>query len=90
MKIAFTSYRTGNSDVYLMNAAGGSGLRRLTTNPDEEHEPAFSPDGTKIVYYRRHDVDNYEVYIMNADAKQQARLTNNYPFLDVDPTWKPS
>jgi len=87
-KIAFTSYRTGNGDIYLMNA-NGSGLKRLTKDSDGEYEPAWSPDGTKIVYYRGHDVANHEIYIMRADGKQQVRLTNNYPFLDADPTWKP-
>jgi TolB protein len=88
-KIAFTSSRTGNTDVYSMNASNGSGLKRLTTNNAEENEPAYSPDGTKIVFYRRHDVENQEIYIMNADGKKQVRLTNNYPFSDGDPTWKP-
>ena len=38
---------------------------------------------------RRHDVENHEIYITNADGKQQTRLTNNYPFMDGDPSWKP-
>lgn len=88
-KIAFTSSRTGNTDVYSMNASNGSGLKRLTTSTAGDYEPAYSPDGTKILFYRGHDVENHEIYIMNADGKKQVRLTNNYPFLDGDPTWKP-
>ena len=87
-KIAFTSTRTGGYDIYTMNA-NGSGLKRLTNNPADEFEPAWSPDGTKMVYYRRHEFENLEIYIMKADGKQQTRLTNNYPYLDADPSWKP-
>ncbi|MEO7453575.1 MAG: DUF5050 domain-containing protein [Fimbriimonadales bacterium] len=89
-KIAFSSSRSGAYDIYSMNA-NGSGLKRLTNNPAEEYEPNWSPDGTMIVYYRRHDgtSNNLEIYTMKADGKQQVRLTNNYPFLDGDPTWKP-
>lgn len=88
-KIAFTSTRTGTSDIYSMNASNGSGLKRLTSSNAEEYEPAWSPDGTKIVYFRKHDVENHEIYIMGSDGKQQVRLTNNFIYLDADPSWKP-
>lgn len=87
-KIAFTTNRDGNFEIYSMSA-NGSGLKRLTNNAGEDAEPAWSPDGTKIVFYSNRS-GNTEIYTMNADGKgNPTRLTNNAPYGDFDPTWKP-
>jgi Tol biopolymer transport system component len=47
-QIVFSSNRSGNYELYLMNA-DGSNVRQLTETPDaDEAEPAWSPDGTTI------------------------------------------
>jgi len=48
-KIAFTSTRTGNSDIFIMNA-DGSEKTQLTFSKQDEKEPSWFPDGKKIVY----------------------------------------
>jgi len=48
-RIAFNSYRDGNSEVYVINADGG-GLQRLTSNDADDTCPAWSPDGRKIAF----------------------------------------
>lgn len=48
-KIAFTSDRNGNMDVFVMNSNGGA-AKRLTSNSAGEIPEAFSPDG-KLVYF---------------------------------------
>ena len=49
---------------------------------------AEAPKRAKIVYTsNRHG--NAEIYIMNADGRQQIRLTN-HPGNDFDPTWSPT
>ena len=48
-KIAFTSHRDGNYEIYVMNA-DGSDQTRLTTSPANDVDPAFSPDGTKVAF----------------------------------------
>jgi uncharacterized protein YjdB len=48
-KIAFSSNRATNYDLYLMDADGRN-LQRLTSNPGNEGEPAWTPDGKRIVY----------------------------------------
>src|SRR5262245_53744104 len=48
-KIAFTSDRDGNQEIYLMNN-DGSGQLRLTNNPGTDAFPTFSPDGRKIAF----------------------------------------
>ena len=44
--------RDGNREIYVMNA-DGSGQTRLTTNPAIDTSPAWSPDGTKILFHER-------------------------------------
>ena len=48
-KIAFTSTRDGNSEIYLMNA-DGTNQTRLTNNTSFDGWPSFSPDSQKIVF----------------------------------------
>ena len=42
-RIAFTSDRDGNLEIYVMNA-DGSGLTNLTNNPAEDLMAAWSPE----------------------------------------------
>ncbi|MGI8780309.1 MAG: TolB family protein [Solirubrobacteraceae bacterium] len=48
-RLAFTSDRDGNSEVYVTGAEGGS-ITRLTTNAADDGAPAWSPDGSRIAF----------------------------------------
>ena len=85
-KIAFTSRRDGNAEIYVMNA-DGSGLKNLTNNPAPDYDACWSPDGQRIVFVSDRD-GNGEVYVMNADGSGQKNLTNN-PAFDGLPSWQP-
>ncbi|MEJ7862325.1 MAG: Calx-beta domain-containing protein, partial [Pyrinomonadaceae bacterium] len=85
-KIAFTSVRDGNEEIYAMNA-DGSEQTRLTNNAAADGSPAFSPDGSKIAFASDRD-GNAEIYVMNADGSGQTRLTNNAAG-DVYPAFSP-
>mgnify|MGYP006270892699 CR=1 FL=1 len=45
-RIAFTSERNGQAEIYAMNA-DGSGLKNLTNNPAGDWWPSWSPAGTR-------------------------------------------
>jgi dipeptidyl aminopeptidase/acylaminoacyl peptidase len=45
----FHSWRTGNRDVFVMNAEGGD-LVRVTTDSVHDMYPDFAPDGKRVVY----------------------------------------
>mgnify|MGYP000509959856 CR=1 FL=1 len=91
-EIAFVSDRTGNGDIYVMDASTGTILRQLTDDETADLDPAWSPDGTKIAFTAYRDGPaglGTEVYIMNAtDGSGQTNLTNNSA-LDSDPAWSP-
>ena len=63
----FSSDRSGNGQIYEMDA-NGSNVRRLTFNSAREWYPAYSADATLIVFMsdREH---TFQIYAMNAAAQ---------------------
>ena len=85
-RIAFTSMRNGNSEVYVMNA-DGSRQRRLTRDPAQDSVQAWSPDGREIAFVRQR-AGGSDVYLVNPDGGGQRRLTRNAaPSYDL--AWSP-
>ena len=76
----------GNWDIYLMDTGGGN-VQRLTDTPGKDWEPAWSPDGARIVFASHRD-GNWEIYTMNADGTQQQRVTEDEAE-DTSPAWRP-
>ncbi|HKY76047.1 MAG TPA: hypothetical protein VJS45_07905, partial [Acidimicrobiia bacterium] len=85
-KIAFASARTGNQDIFLMNA-DGSGQAQVTRDPTVSFHPAWSPDGTRIAFAGTRE-ENTDIYVMNADGTGETRLTTD-PAIDDQPVWSP-
>ena len=85
-KIAFSSERDGNGEIYVMDA-DGSNPTNLTNNGATDGGPAWSPDGGKIAFTSERD-GNYEIYVMDADGSNPTNLTNNSAW-DSEPAWSP-
>jgi hypothetical protein len=85
-EIAFTSYRDGNAEIYLMNA-DGSNLINLTQNAALDVNPSWSPYGSQIAFMSDRD-GNEEIYTMNADGSDPRNLTQNAAY-DIAPAWSP-
>jgi Tol biopolymer transport system component len=88
-RIAFTSYRDGNGEIYVMDAAG-TWLDRLTHDPAHDIHPAWSPDGTRIAFAsdRHKRGRDYDLYAMNADGSGVVHLTDD-PRDETEPSWSP-
>jgi len=80
-KIAFSSDRDGNSEIYVMGS-DGSRQTRLTRDPAVDYGPAWSPSADKIAWTTNRD-GNFEVYAMASDGTEPTRLTND-PGWDAD------
>lgn len=80
----------GNAvDIYSTNADGAD-RRQLTTDPERDARPTFSPDGSRIVFTSHRDSGG-RIYIMNADGSGQAPLTTltGNAFQDDEATFSP-
>jgi Tol biopolymer transport system component len=86
-KIAFTSNRDGNGEIYVMNA-DGSVQTDLTNAPSEDVNADWSPDSSKLVFWSDRG-GSRDIFVMNAaDGSAQTDLTNN-PSDDAAPVWSP-
>jgi Tol biopolymer transport system component len=85
-RMAFTSFRDVNYEIYVMNA-DGSAQTNLTHNPAYDADPAWSPNGRRIAFVSNRD-DNGEIYVMNDDGSAPRRLTHNL-VSDTHPVWSP-
>lgn len=81
-QIAFSSSRTGTSDLYVMDA-DGTGTRRLTSGKQNDSHPTWSRDGTRLAFERDGDI-----YVMNADGSGAQRISDTTAE-EREPAWSP-
>jgi hypothetical protein len=75
-KIVYSSNRTRDLDVWLMNSDGTETVN-LTESPESnEWRPVFSPDGRKIIFLSDRDGDS-EVFEMEVDGSLPRQVTFN-------------
>ena len=72
-KLAFTSNRDGNAEIYVMNR-DGSGVQRLTNHPMIDVTPTWSPTGTQLAFTSDR-TGTPQIYIVNADGTQLQQIT---------------
>lgn len=85
-RIAFAACVAGNWDIYSV-AADGTDLRRLTTNPADDLDPAWSPDGTRLTFTSRRD-GHWNLYVLDLTDGRLAQLTAGHHY-DGAPAWSP-
>ena len=73
--VAFSMRHNGNSDIYLLSQNDGR-LLRLTYDPAEDRDPAWSPDGRWLAFSSRR-ANNWDLYLMDLDSNTVLRLTRD-------------
>ena len=81
-KLAFSTSRTGDTEVFVMDADGSNQVN-LTNNGAEDSGSSWLSDGDRIAFTRGDDV-----VLMNADGTNQVALTS-VPGRNWQPAWKP-
>jgi dipeptidyl aminopeptidase/acylaminoacyl peptidase len=88
-RISFSSVSGGSGDLFTIAPDGSSGWQRLTSDPADDAQSAWSPDGSRVAFRSRRD-GNYEVYVMESDGSRQTRLTTTPPpMFSTQPSWSP-
>jgi TolB protein len=89
--VAFSSWRSGYQDIYLLFPYTGAPIQNPTRGTPERQSwlPAWSPDGARLAFTTTRDGGNAEIYVMNRDGSGLQRLTN-HPGIDSTPTWSPT
>jgi tricorn protease len=73
--------------IWLVDRKGGA-AKRLTTTPNEETSPVFSPDGKRIAFSRSNGND-WDVYIAPADGSAEPARVTMMPEDDFVTAWSP-
>lgn len=92
-RIAFVvaDYASGVADIWVMNR-DGSNLVQLTTDPEIDDSPSWSPDGARIVFRSFRTQRDGDIWVMDVDGSDPVNLTPD-PLPGVTderrPAWSP-
>ncbi len=86
--LAFTSHRSGNSDIWLLDVTQpDQPARNLTNDPAWDYSPTWSPSGQSVAFISERDGDA-EVFVQNINEDKALQLTFNHE-MERQPAWSP-
>ncbi len=87
-KIAYVSFESGNSNIYVQDITTGS--RQLVESHPKgiNGAPAWSPDGSKLAVALSFS-GNLNIYVLNMASRQETRVTSDNLAINTQPEWSP-
>jgi TolB protein len=85
-KVAFTSSRDGNMEIYTCDIDGRN-IKRLTTSRAIETSPSWSPNGYQLAFTSDR-IGAPRIFLMDADGSNVHQLTFEGGYQD-SPAWSP-
>ncbi|PYQ62507.1 MAG: hypothetical protein DMF53_12825, partial [Acidobacteria bacterium] len=73
----------GNQDIFLQRVGGSNPINLTADSPQNDTQPAFSPDGKQIAF--RSERDGGGIFLMGATGESVRRLTD----FGYNPAWSP-
>jgi TolB protein len=84
-KIAYVSFESGNSQVYVQDITTGARQLIAAHKKGINGAPAWSPDGSKLAVSLSY-VGNPEIFVIDMASRHETRLTHSLS-IDTEPTW---
>ena len=81
--IVYDGNQAGNSDIYLQSVGGQNPINLTKDSPDDDTQPAFSPDGERIAF--RSERQGGGIFVMGRTGESVRRITDN----GYTPAWSP-
>jgi serine/threonine protein kinase len=80
----------GNCSLSIVDVdhAGGMTRRRPIPNTGDDFSPDWSPDGSLILFSRKVNEHDFDIYTIKLDGSELRRLTSTV-YLEVTPSWTP-
>ena len=85
-RIAFSSYRDDNWEIYVIDA-DGTNPTRVTEQIESDYSPTWSPDGDKLLFVSRRR-GNADLFTYEFVTRKLTRLTTS-ALDEYDPAWSP-
>jgi TolB protein len=86
-RIAFSSSKDGNPEIYVMDRDGGR-VQRLTDDPGIDVSPTWSPTGREIAFTSDRS-GSPQIYIMDTEGLNVTRISLQGSY-NAEPAWSPS
>lgn len=87
--LVFRSDRDGDPEVFTLSATGEAPANLTDNQGIGDLQPAWSPDGRRIVYARRmRETARPDLFVMTAAGTGRTRITST-PVPERDPSWSP-
>jgi TolB protein len=87
LKLAFSSSRTGDPEIYVTNADGGD-VKRVTESPGPDVSPAWNPKTGAQIAFVSGRTKLPQIYTMELDGTNVQRMTDTG--YAVSPSWSPN
>ena len=81
--MVYDGNQTGNADIYLQSVGGQNPINLTRDSPDDDTQPAFSPDGETIAF--RSERDGGGIFVMGRTGESVRRITDS----GYTPAWSP-
>src|SRR5262249_38633714 len=84
-KIAFTSDRSGNVEIWVCNSDSSHAVQVTSMGGPPAGMPRWSPDGQRIAFDANPD-GNWDIFVVSASGGKPRQLTNQ-PSSEAIPSW---
>lgn len=88
--IVYTAVKSDRTELIVMNADGSNPTVLLSESGVANREPAWSPDGSKIVFYSDVDPESPGIYVIDRDGTGRCKIVDTISTWLVSPAWSPA